>query len=212
LKEQVSHTGFLHVRALLALGAMSVSALVGALFSNELGMLSASVGLVLGWRAPLWALLQEQNARKDELEGSLSEMVEVISLGLRSGLSFDQSFNLYHSHFKTHLAQRAAQAQKNWQLGLFTREEALRDLAKGYESPLFARLVESIIRCLRFGAPLAEALDALASEARAIRKASREEKVAKAPVKMLLPTAALILPAMLLMVLGPVLLSVMQGL
>lgn len=38
-----------------------------------------------------------------------------------------------------------------------------------------------------------------------------EERVAKAPVKMMMPTGALILPAMLLLVLGPVLLELANG-
>ena len=38
-----------------------------------------------------------------------------------------------------------------------------------------------------------------------------EERVAKAPVKMMVPTGVLILPAMLMLVLGPVLLELAGG-
>ena len=38
-----------------------------------------------------------------------------------------------------------------------------------------------------------------------------EERVAKAPVKMMLPTGTLILPAMLLLVMGPILLELAGG-
>ena len=54
-------------------------------------------------------------------------------------------------------------------------------------------------------------LSLLASEARAVRKAKLEEKVAKAPVKMLLPVGTLILPAMLILIMGPIMLDLMEG-
>ena len=68
-----------------------------------------------------------------------------------------------------------------------------------------------MIRSLHFGTSLAESLESAAQEARGDYKAKREEQVAKAPVKMMLPTGTLILPAMLLLVLGPVLLELMEG-
>lgn len=64
---------------------------------------------------------------------------------------------------------------------------------------------------LRFGTSLGEVLEQSAEQARAARKAQVEERVVKAPVKMMIPTGTLILPAMLLLVLGPVLLELMEG-
>ena len=87
----------------------------------------------------------------------------------------------------------------------------MRDLAQGYDNPLFSRTVSAIIRSLRFGTSLGEMLEQSAEQARAARKAQVEERVAKAPVKMMIPTGTLILPAMLLLVLGPVLLELMEG-
>ena len=75
---------------------------------------------------------------------------------------------------------------------------------------LFDRFAENIIRSVRFGTSMAKALT-LAVEARAIRKAKLEERVAKAPVKMMLPVATLILPAMLMLVMGPIMLDLMEG-
>ena len=58
---------------------------------------------------------------------------------------------------------------------------------------------------------MSDSLSLLAVEARAIRKAKLEERVAKAPVKMLLPVGTLILPAMLILVMGPIMLDLMKG-
>ena len=58
---------------------------------------------------------------------------------------------------------------------------------------------------------MVEGLEAESIQVRNACKAQREERIAKAPVKMMVPTGVLILPAMLILVLGPVLLELMNG-
>ena len=94
-------------------------------------------------------------------------------------------------------------------MSLSTREEALRELGKSYDSPLFEQAVESMIRSLRLGTALAENLEALSAEARNQYRADCQQAIAKAPVKMMVPTGVLILPAMLILVMGPILLEMM---
>ena len=138
-------------------------------------------------------------------------MIEVIILGLKSGMTFDRALSLFYSNFDGALSSSLALAQSQWIHGLIDRSEGLRALARSYDSVLFERLAENIIRSLRFGTSLAVNLSLLASEARAVRKAKLEEKVAKAPVKMLLPVGTLILPAMLILIMGPIMLDLMEG-
>lgn len=211
LANQLSPEGYREAGVRLALAFAAAGGLLGAMLSNELALLMSVVGLVCGGRAPRWALRGAERWRTAEAERHLSEMLEVVALGLRSGLSFDHSFGLYVQHFSSSFAHACASAQRRWSLGLTTREEALRDLAASFDSEQLVRITESIIRSLRFGSSLAEGLEAAAIEARAEHRAHMEERVAKAPVKMMIPTGALILPAMLLLVLGPVLLDLSNG-
>lgn len=207
----VSPAGFVEAMIRSAFMVGGVSALVGVMFSTELAILAGLAGAVGGALSVPRAIVRLEHVRAAGLERDLSEMLEVVALGLRSGLSFERSFELYGTHFKTDLANACAAAQRSWTFGLVTREAALRDLAASYDSALFARVIEGAVRALRFGSSLAENLESAAIEARAVHRAHVEEQVAKAPVKMMLPTGALILPAMLLLVLGPVLLELMEG-
>lgn len=184
---------------------------VGAVLSTELAALLCAFGLAFGARAHRAALRREARFRSDEMERDLPEMVEVVAMGLRSGMSFDRSLCLYCRHFDGRLARELAAAQRRWEMGLSTRDDALREMAGTYDSKLLARMVDGIVRALRYGSSLAEVLEAFASEARDARRARLEECIAKAPVKMMLPVGTMILPAMLLMVLGPVLLELAQG-
>lgn len=211
IADMVSPAGLVEAMVRLGLGGAACGAVLGLAFSNELGLLLGLLGAVVGAMAPPRSIERLVRARADDLERNLSEMLEVVALGLRSGLSFDRSFELYGRHFDTEFAQSCEACRRRWTFGLVTREEALRELAASYDSPLFARVVQGMVRSLRFGSSVAEGLEQAAAEARAEHRARVEEKVAKAPVKMMLPTAGLILPAMLLLVLGPVLLEMMEG-
>ena len=151
LEQAVSPEGFCEASMRLACAGGLAGALVGSVLSTELAVLGAVAGVAGGAAAMPRAVKRAQRERADGLESDLSEMLEVVALGLRSGLSFDRGFALYGSHFDSDLARACVGAQHAWSLGLTNREDALRDLAASYDSPLFARVVESMVRSLRFG-------------------------------------------------------------
>ena len=209
--KDVSVSAFCEARLRLALAGVAIGALVGAVFSVELSALLAFAGALAGLTAPDRAVRTARKRRALDAEQHLSEMLEVVSLGLRSGLSFDLSFALYGGHFDSGFALDCGRAYRRWALGLMTREQSLRGLADSYECEQLGRIIDGMIRSLRLGTPLNDVLEEAASQSRATYRASLEERVAKAPVKMMLPTGTLILPAMLLMVMGPVLLELAGG-
>ena len=207
----VSASAFCEARARLAIAGALAGGLLGSFLSVPLAVVLATGGAVLGASSPMRAVKAERRSRGLSAERHLSEMLEVVSLGLRSGLTFDRAFALYGSHFDNEFARSCARAYRCWSLGLVTREEALRDLAASYDCDQLGRVVDSVVRSLRFGSSLTGFLADAAEQSRATYRAALEERVAKAPVKMMLPTGTLILPAMLLLVMGPVLLEVVGG-
>lgn len=211
LDGEVSEQGFCLSRVRLALSIGIVALLVGALFSTEFGLIMACAGVIYGWRLPKKVVSRRIESRAHQMEHHLPEMLDVIALGMRSGLSFDASIKLYATHFGTYLAHELSNVQRQWLSGLEYRDEGLRKLADSYDSPVFKRVVETIIRSVRFGSSMVESLEEQSVEARVAYRTRREEQVARAPVKMMIPTGTLILPAMLMLVVGPVLLELMGG-
>jgi tight adherence protein C len=195
----------------LSVGGALTGALVGIFFSEMMAALLGVLGFALGFTQAKRSLGHEREKRSEMVERDLSQCLEVIVLGLRSGLSFDRSLAFYQEYFDGGLSRATSLAQTQWSYGLLSRTEGLRSLAASYDSDLFERTVEGIIRSLRFGTSLSSDLSEQAASARASRRAKLEERVAKAPVKMLLPVGVLILPAMLMLVLGPILLELMNG-
>ena len=207
----VSTAGFCEARTRLGAVGCVAGVLLGVPLSNELALLLGLAGALVGLSAPKRAVRAACKQRSASAQRHLSEMLEVVALGLRSGLTFDRSFALYGEHFTNDFAQSCARAHRSWALGLVSREEALRELASTYECEQLARVVDSVVRSLRFGSSLTGVLEEAAAQSRAEWRTALEERVAKAPVKMMLPTGTLILPAMLLLVMGPILLELAGG-
>lgn len=211
LQGQISTQAFYETRARLILVGGILGGLMGVLFSGELACVLSATGALFGAQLPKHVLKNRIAKRAYETERHLPEMLDVMSLCMRTGLSVDASISIYARHFDTMLANDMENARRQWASGLERRDEALRKIASTYDSVILNRVVDTIIRSIRYGSSMVSNLESDAAEARNSFRSSREERIAKAPVKMMIPTGVLILPAMLIMVLGPVLLELMEG-
>ncbi len=173
---------------------------------EEMGLSRDSTEATLGFLGRSRRRRERERVRM-EVERHVPEMLDAIALGMRSGLSFESALRLYSSRFDDRLALACRRACQRWESGLVEREEALRAMAEEFDVPSLSRFVANALRALRYGSPMGRMLEVLSSEARSCYRAKMEERVAKAPVKMLAPTAGLILPAMLVMMMGPVVLE-----
>ncbi|MDR0888872.1 MAG: type II secretion system F family protein [Coriobacteriales bacterium] len=165
-------------------------------------------------RAPFIGQLMRRDTKRNlklAYESELARMLEVVALGMQAGLTFDRSFALYAHRFDTALAHACRERFDVWEQGLIARETGLRELIDVIDIPVFTRFATTVIRALRYGAPICDLLGDLAEQARKEHRARQQELVAKAPVKMLVPTGALILPAMLMLVIGPIVLDVVNS-
>jgi len=88
---------------------------------------------------------------------------------------------------------------------------ALTEVTEGGGIPALTRLVRSLTRSQRLGSSLAAVLRGLARDLRHARRAQVELAARQAPVKMLFPLVFLILPAFLLLTVGPVVLSTVRS-
>jgi len=163
--------------------------------------------------ARLLKLSNPRTASQQKLlyDSELAQLLEVAALGMRAGMAFDQSFELALRRFPGELAGLCSSKLDIWQKGLISREQGLRELEASIDTILFSRFASLVLRAIRYGAPMTQLLCALAEEAHRDIRSRREEEVAKAPVKMLIPTGVLILPAMLLLVLGPIILDLIAN-
>ena len=129
--------------------------------------------------------------------GEVSEMIDVVRLGLSAGLSFDAALEIFCANRRSVLALRLERACMAWQVGVGTREDELLAAARDLDVRALETFAITVGQALALGAPLAETL--------AAHRAAVDREIERAPVKLLIPTGTLILPALLLSILGPLL-------
>lgn len=157
-------------------------------------------------RLPLLERMEEQasTARgRAQCLKQMPTMLDVVTLGLSAGLSFDSSLELYCSRYENDLARALGAAMLSWRLGTESREEALLGVAGRLQVASFDRFVGVVTQALAFGSPLAVTLEHQAQAIRDEQRSQIEEEIEQVPVKMLIPLGVLIVPAMLLAILGP---------
>ena len=135
--------------------------------------------------------------------GEVSEMIDVVRLGLSAGLSFDAALEIFCANRRSVLALRLERACMAWQVGV--GEDELLAAARDLDVRALETFAITVGQALALGAPLAETLAAQSREIRAAHRAAVEREIERAPVKLLIPTGTLILPALLLSILGPLL-------
>ena len=196
----------------LALAGMSVGAAAGL----ALGVPPPEGGALPGVEqilrmvegtAPVRRIRAGESAarRRKQCLAELPVMLDVVTLGLSAGLSFDSSLELYCERYRNELSEALAQSMLLWQVGAMGREEALRRLADEMDVSALERFASVVGEALRFGTPLAESLERQAQVIRDEQRSQVEEEIERVPVKMLIPLGTLIVPAMLLAILGPLL-------
>lgn len=147
----------------------------------------------------------EAARRRGACLSELPVLLDVVTLGLSAGLSFDSSLELYCARYETELSRAFSEAMLEWRIGVASRDEALRRLADEVGVVALGRFASMVSEALAFGTPLASALERQAELLREEQRAQVEEEIERVPVKMLVPLGTLIVPAMFLAVLGPLL-------
>lgn len=183
---------------------------VRAKLGGHVGFMGASDGRSLSLTGRLARLIPGSRPARIDMARDLPELMDVMRLGIEGGMSFEASFSLYAERFDTALALACRPSARLMAMGLEGREQVLEQLADDLESPEFRRFAGAVSRSIRYGARLSPALEELARDVREAARADREEAVAKAPTKMLLPTGVFILPAMLMLIAGPFLLELLE--
>jgi Flp pilus assembly protein TadB len=188
--------------------------LLNALLAGSFSMLT--VILVIATAALAWfgpALLVESRAqrRMDEVDRSIPELIDLLIATLEAGLGFAGSLQLVADRFDGPLGQELRLALHEQNLGLST-ERALSNMLERCETPSMRAFVRAVLQGESLGVSIGTMMRNLAAETRKRRRQAANEKVQKAPVKMLFPLIFMIFPALLIILLYPAAHQVLQQL
>jgi tight adherence protein C len=198
----VSPSGFLAAKAILAGGGLLLGILLMAVAGTQTGLLLTLAFTAGGWIAPGWIVGNRATRRREEIGRELPDALDLLAVSVEAGLGFDGAIAKLTEHMEGSLVDEMSLALGEMRVGE-ARAEALKKMAGRVDTPEVSSFVRAIIQADQLGISLGKILRVQASDSRLKRQAAAEEKAMKAPIKMLFPTVAFVFPAMFIVVLGP---------
>lgn len=172
--------------------------------------LLASVSIILiCFLFPILWLRMMVSSRQEKLRRGLPDTLDMLSVCADAGLGFDQALQRVSEYWKTPIAMELGRVVGEMEMGL-SRRDALRNLADRLEISEISSFVAVLLQSDQLGMSIAETLHVQAEQMRVERRYRAQEKARMIPIKMLIPLAFLIFPAILAVLLGPSIPPIMQ--
>ena len=163
-----------------------------------------------GWGLPAVAIKQRGDKRLADIDRQLPELIDLLIATVEAGMGFAASIGLVATRFQGALGDELRLTLKQQSLGIST-SEALEDMVERCDTPSIRTFVRTITRGESLGGSVGPILRELATDMRRRRRQAANEKMQKAPVKMLFPLMAFIFPALMIQLLFPAIYSVMHA-
>jgi tight adherence protein C len=141
--------------------------------------------------------------RKREISRALPDLLDSLSSTVRAGLALNAALTNAANAVTGPLAEELHATLGEIRLGR-SRSESLRALATRVKNDEVTQVVRAMIQAERLGANLSSVLMSLSDESRERRVLKAEEVASALPVKMVLPMALFMLPALFVMIFGAV--------
>jgi len=194
--------------------SMTGGGVAGALLCAAGGkpwLLGAASGFLLGYAIPTVVVGRVAQARRRKMTRELPDVLALIVVSLEAGISVAEVLKLVG---RETLRQRQVLGREltvtSAQLAAgVSFADALRDFGTRTGVDEIRSLAALLIQSEKIGARLAPALRAAADLLNSRRRMAAEEAARKTSIKMLFPLVFFILPAMLLVILGPAVIQIM---
>jgi len=208
--------GFQAVRyslaALLAIVGLGLGLVIPLGFPTVLAaLLWGLVFAALGFVAPSLWLEQLIGQRRRQIQRSLAEATDLLTLVVESGMSLDEGLLSITERFHNALGDEIGKVLREIRLGR-PRMAALEHMANTAGVPDLHHLVESIVQSDQMGVPIARLLRVQATEMRRRQRQGAQERAAQASSRMVFPMVGCIFPVLWVVLLGPAIIQVLSSL
>ena len=172
------------------------------------------LALLAGVLLPEVWLLWRIKARQERLRQGLPDGLDLLVICVEVGLGLDQALLRVAQELRIvhrELSEELQMVNLEMRVGK-SRVEALKELARRTGSEDIKSLVGMLVQTERFGTSVAQSLRIHSDELRTKRRQRAEEMSAKTAVKMVAPLVFFIFPALMAVILGPAMITLMRQL
>jgi tight adherence protein C len=172
---------------------------------------TGAIAAVLGYWIPSLWLEQRIAARRHQIQRSLAEATDLLTLVVESGMSLDEGLLSITERFHNALGDEIGKVLREIRLGR-PRMSALEHMAETTGVPDLHHLVESIVQSDQMGVPIARLLRVQATEMRRRQRQTAQERAAQASSRMVFPMVGCIFPVLWIVLLGPAIIQIVGSL
>ena len=197
---RVMLAGLFLLVGLLMLGQMPIGA----------GILFGSVTTAIAWMLPIVLVRRRARFRLTAIDRELPELIDLLVVTVEAGMGLGSSLQMASSKIRGPLADELRLTLQEQRMGRSISEALMRMLDR-VNTKNMRSFVRSVVQGETLGVSIGTIMRNLSLEMRKRRRQSAEERAQKAPTKMLFPLVFLILPAFMLVALGPALFTLMNA-
>jgi tight adherence protein C len=203
-------------RVLLAIGCGVIGLLFGLIFhpASATPLLLGIGGIGIGVFVPSYYLGRRARTRQSAIAKQLSDVLDLLVVCVEAGMGLFEAIRIVGTECERHgqeigfeLNLVATDISAGASLG-----QALRGLADRTAVDDIKPLAATLIQSEQLGAQIGPALKASSDALRQRRRLRAEEDAQKASIKILFPLVIFVLPAMMAVIIGPAMISVLHTL
>ncbi|MGH9431314.1 MAG: type II secretion system F family protein [Terriglobia bacterium] len=200
------------VKLVTALVFVTLAWATGLYRSNPVFLLLFAA--IIGFVVPDFWLTWRVRRRQRRIQAGLPDALDLLIVCVEAGLALDQSMLRVSQELSLARPELTEELQlMNFEVRVGkARAEAFRALAQRTGVEDVRSLVSLLTQADRFGTSIAQSLRVFSENLRTLRRQRAEEAAAKTTVKMIPVLVLFIFPALFVVILGPAVLRMMQGL
>ncbi|MBB6453327.1 tight adherence protein C [Salirhabdus euzebyi] len=164
----------------------------------------------LGLYIPQFYLSVRKRKRVEQIQKDMPDFFDMVNLSIEAGLGVDSAVLKVCHQNKGPLSDEFMRALEDMKLGKL-RKVAYSNVRDRVPLDSFQSVMTSLIQADQLGLGMGKVIRQLTHQIREKQRQLAREKAMKAPVKMIFPMLLFIFPAMFIVLLGPLVIQLIQG-
>jgi tight adherence protein C len=160
-----------------------------------------------GWFAPVYYVELKRRKRMELIDKQMPDMIDLLVVTIEAGLGILASMRVASESMSDPLGQELRLTFQEQRMGLSVGQ-AIESLGRRADAANMRMFVRSITQGERLGVSIGTTMRNLSVEMRKRRRAMAEERAQKMPIKMLFPLIFFIFPALFIVILTPMVISI----
>ena len=200
---------FIAVQILFAIGLPAMLSLMGTISKagGVKGAMYALVSCAVGYFLPdLW-LRGKIDARKADIQRKLPDALDLLTVSVEAGLGFDIALSKVVEKLKGPLSEEFGKILHEVRMGK-PRRDAMRAMADRVDLPDLSQFIAALVQADKLGVSVTNVLRVQSDQMRMRRRQRAEQQAQKAPLKMSFILVFFCLPALMIVLLGPAIVTV----